>query len=41
MRLSQSWIITAKDFKTFRKKKNIIYALAVVPTLVTILFPRF
>jgi len=39
MRLSQSWIITAKDFKTFRKKKNIIYALAVVPTLVTILFP--
>jgi ABC-2 type transport system permease protein len=39
MRLSQSWIITAKDFKTYRKKKNIIYALAVVPTMVTILFP--
>ena len=39
MRLSQTWIITAKDFKTFKKKKNIIYSLVVVPTLVTILFP--
>ncbi len=39
MKLSKSWIIAAKDFKTFRKRKNIIYALAVVPTLVTILFP--
>ncbi|HMD78785.1 MAG TPA: ABC transporter permease subunit, partial [Nitrososphaerales archaeon] len=37
MRLSKSWIIAAKDFKTYRKKKNIIYALFVVPFLVAIL----
>ena len=36
MRLSKSWIIAAKDFKTYRKKKNIIYALFVVPFLVGI-----
>lgn len=39
MRLSKSWIITAKDFKTYRKKKNILYALIAVPTLITVLFP--
>lgn len=39
MRLSKSWIIAAKDFKTFRRKKNIIYSLVAVPTLVTVLFP--
>ncbi|HUI85681.1 MAG TPA: ABC transporter permease subunit [Nitrososphaerales archaeon] len=37
MRLSKSWIIAAKDFKTYRKKKNIIYALMVIPFLVAIL----
>jgi len=37
VRLSKSWIIAAKDFKTYRKKKNIIYALFVVPFLVAIL----
>ncbi|MDA4134881.1 MAG: ABC transporter permease subunit, partial [Thaumarchaeota archaeon] len=39
MRLSKSWIIAAKDFKTLRKKKNIIYTLFVVPFLVAILIP--
>jgi ABC-2 type transport system permease protein len=37
VRLSQSWIIAAKDFKTYRKKKNIISALFVTPFLVAIL----
>jgi len=37
VRLSKSWIIAAKDFKTYRKKKNIIYALFVVPFLVAVL----
>ena len=37
MRLSKSWIIAAKDFKTYRKKKNIMYALFVVPFLVAVL----
>jgi ABC-2 type transport system permease protein len=37
VRLSKSWIIAAKDFKTYRKKKNIIYSLVVVPFLVAVL----
>jgi len=37
MRLSKSWIIAAKDFKTYRKKKNIISALLVTPFLVAVL----
>lgn len=37
MRLSKSWIIAAKDFKTYRRKKNIIYSLTVVPFLVAVL----
>jgi ABC-type Na+ efflux pump permease subunit len=39
VRLSQSWIITAKDFKTLRKKKSIIYLVAFVPIFVAILIP--
>ena len=39
MRLSQSWIIAAKDFKTFRKKKSIVYLVAFVPLFVAILIP--
>ncbi len=39
MRLSKSWIIASKDFKTFLRKKNIIYSIFVVPLLVSILFP--
>ncbi len=39
MRLSKSWIIAAKDFKTFRRKKNIIYTLVLIPILISILLP--
>ncbi len=39
MRVSKSWIIAAKDFKTYRKKRNIIYSLAVVPLIVAVLIP--
>ncbi len=39
MRLAKSWIIAAKDFKTLRKKKNIIYTLFVVPFLIAVLIP--
>lgn len=39
MRLWKSWIIASKDFAVFRKKKNIIYSIAVVPLLVAILIP--
>ncbi len=39
MRLSKSWIIAEKDFKTFRKRKNIIYTIIVVPLIVSFLLP--
>ncbi len=39
MRLSKSWTIASKDFKTFLKKKNIIYSIFVVPLIVSFLFP--
>ncbi len=39
MRLSKSWIIAAKDFKTLRKKKNILYTLFVIPFLIAVLIP--
>lgn len=37
MKLSKSWIIAEKDFKTFRKKTNIIYSLVAVPLVVAFL----
>jgi ABC-2 type transport system permease protein len=39
LRLSKSWIIAQKDFKVFRKKKNILYSIIVVPIIVAILIP--
>jgi ABC-2 type transport system permease protein len=37
VRLSKSWIIAAKDFKTYRKKKNIVSALLVTPFFIAVL----
>ena len=39
MRFSQAWIVATKDFETFRKKRNIIYSILVVPLLVSALLP--
>jgi ABC-type Na+ efflux pump permease subunit len=39
MRLSKAWIIASKDFAVFRKKKNIIYSIAVVPFIIAFAFP--
>jgi ABC-type Na+ efflux pump permease subunit len=39
VRLSQSWIIAAKDLKTLRKKKSIVYLVALIPVFVAILIP--
>lgn len=39
MRLSQAWIITSKDFSTFRKKSNILYSTFGAPMIVAILLP--
>ncbi len=39
MRLAKAWIIASKDFATFRKRRNILYTLVIVPILVAILIP--
>jgi ABC-2 type transport system permease protein len=39
VRISKSWIIASKDFKVFKKKRNIIYLTFVVPLIVGTLFP--
>ncbi len=39
MRLSKAWIIASKDFATFRRRRNILYTLVIVPILVAILIP--
>jgi len=39
LRLWKSWVIAAKDFKIYRRKKNVIYALLAVPLIVSFLLP--
>ena len=39
MRLSKSWIIASKDFAVFRKKKNIMYFMVILPLLFSFLLP--
>ena len=39
MRLSKSWIVAAKDFKVFLKKKNIIYSIFILPLIISFVFP--
>ena len=39
MRLAKSWIIASKDFAIFRKKRNVIYSILILPFLVSVLFP--
>ena len=39
MRLSKSWVVASKDFAVFRKKKNIIYTMVIVPLLFSFLLP--
>jgi ABC-type Na+ efflux pump permease subunit len=37
MRLSQAWIVASKDFALFRRRRNIIYSVMIVPIIVTCL----
>jgi len=39
MNLSNSWAIAAKDFKTFRRKRTVIYTVVILPILLSVLFP--
>lgn len=39
VRLSQAWIVATKDFAVFRTKVYIIYSIAVVPLVVSLVLP--
>ena len=39
MRLSKAWIIAARDFKIFRRQKNVWYSIIVFPVIISIIFP--
>ena len=39
MRLSKAWIVAARDFKIFRRVKNVWYSIIVFPVVISVLFP--
>jgi ABC-2 type transport system permease protein len=39
MRLSKAWLVALRDFKIFRRQKNIWYSIIVFPILISVLFP--
>jgi len=39
MRLSKAWLVASRDFKIFRRQKNIWYSIIIFPTLISVLFP--
>lgn len=39
MRLSKAWIIAAKDFKIFLRKKNVLYSVILFPLLIAVGLP--
>jgi ABC-type Na+ efflux pump permease subunit len=39
MRLSKAWLVATRDFKIFRRQKNILYSIIVFPILISVLFP--
>ena len=39
MRFSKAWIIAARDFKIFRRQRNLWYSIIVFPVIISVLFP--
>jgi ABC-2 type transport system permease protein len=39
MRLSKAWLIASRDFKVFRRQKNIWYSIIIFPVIISVLFP--
>ncbi|MHB9031766.1 MAG: hypothetical protein ACYC6L_01835 [Anaerolineae bacterium] len=39
MRLSKAWIVASKDFKTFSRKRNILYTMVYLEVIVSIGLP--
>jgi ABC-type Na+ efflux pump permease subunit len=39
MRLSKAWLIASRDFKIFKRQKNIWYSIIIFPIIISVLFP--
>jgi ABC-type Na+ efflux pump permease subunit len=39
VRLSKAWLVASRDFKIFRRQKNIWYSIAIFPVIISVLFP--
>ena len=39
MRLSKAWLVASRDFKIFRRQKNILYSIIIFPIIISVLFP--
>jgi len=39
MNLAKSWIVAAKDLKSFLRKRTVLYAAVILPLLLSVLFP--
>jgi ABC-type Na+ efflux pump permease subunit len=39
MRLSKAWLIALRDFKIYRRQKNILYSILIFPVIISVLFP--
>jgi ABC-2 type transport system permease protein len=39
MRLSKAWLVATRDFKVFRRQKNIWYSIIIFPIIISVLFP--
>ncbi len=39
MRLSKAWLVASRDFKVFKRQKNIWYSIIIFPILISVLFP--
>ncbi len=39
MRLSKAWIVASRDFKIFRRVKNVWYSIIIFPVIISVLFP--
>ncbi len=39
MRLAKAWLVASRDFKIFRRQKNIWYSIIVFPIIISVLFP--
>ena len=39
MNLAKSWIVAAKDLRSFLRKRTVLYTVVVLPLMLSVLFP--